>query len=244
VLTSGSKANKALQADLTEYIKKKVNYDEELVKKMVPPHPPICTRMLVDNNWCTMMLEPNVSLISGRAKEIKEKVVVGPNGEAVPADIIIYATGFQSTKFCTGSMKVFGKGGVSLADDWGSEPTAYLGMTHPNFPNFFMTYGPNTNVSSGGSIIWCAETAGRYIGQCAAAMARDGLKELSVKSEVHDKYNEMIDKELKWTAWADTSCQSWYKNGATGKVTNNLPMGLEEFWAKTRRVDLDDFDKK
>ena len=55
-------------------------------------------------------------------------------------------------------MKVYGKNGVALEDDWGSEPTAYLGMTRPNFPNFFMTYGPNTNVSSGGSIIWCAET--------------------------------------------------------------------------------------
>lgn len=244
VLTSGSEANKALQAELTEYIKKKVNYDPELVKKMVPPHPPICTRMLVDNNWCTMMLEKNVTLVSGRAKEIKENVVLGPNGETAPADIIIYATGFQSTKFCTASMKVIGKGGVALEDDWGSEPTAYLGMTRPNFPNFFMTYGPNTNVSSGGSIIWCAETAGRYIGQCVTAMVRNSLKELSVKPEVHDKYNKMIDEELKWTAWADTSCQSWYKSGATGKVTNNLPMGLEEFWAKTRRVDLDDFDRK
>jgi len=44
-----------------------------------------------------------------------------------------------------------------------------------------MAYGPNTNVSSGGSIIWCAETAGRYIGQCVAAMVRDGYKELAVK---------------------------------------------------------------
>jgi 4-hydroxyacetophenone monooxygenase len=244
VLTTGSDANKALQANLTEYIKEKVNHDPELVKKMVPPHPPICTRLLVDNNWCTMMLEDNVTLVNGRAKEIKERQVIGSNGEVAPADIIIYATGFQTSRFCTSSMKVFGKDGVALEDDWGAEPTAYLGMTRPRFPNFFMTYGPNTNVSSGGSIIWCAETAGRYIGQCCAAMVRDGLKELSVKQDVHDKYNDMITEELKWTAWNDSGCSSWYKKGATGKVTNNLPMGLEEFWSKTRRVNLDDFDKK
>jgi len=243
VLTSGSEANKSLQKDLAEYIKAKVNYDPELVQKMVPQHPPICTRMLVDNNWCTMMLEPNVTLVSGRAKEIQENSVIGKNGEVAPADIIIYATGFQSTSFCTASMSVIGKGGVALEDDWGSEPTAYLGMTRPNFPNLFMTYGPNTNVSSGGSIIWCAETAGRYIGQCCAAMVRDGLKEISVNKKVHDKYNDMISKELKWTAWDDKSCRSWYKNGATGKVTNNLPMGLEEFWSLTRRANMDDFDK-
>merc|ERR1719240_65671 len=39
VLKAGSDANKALQADLTEYIKGKVNNDPELVDKMVPPHP-------------------------------------------------------------------------------------------------------------------------------------------------------------------------------------------------------------
>merc|ERR1740138_1471235 len=188
-----------------------------------------------------MMLEKNVTLVSGRAKEVKEHEVIGPDGEVAPADIIIYATGFQSTSFCTASMSVIGKGGVALEDDWGSEPTAYLGMTRPNFPNLFMTYGPNTNVSSGGSIIWCAETAGRYIGQCCQAMVRDGLKEMQVKAEVHEKYNEMITKELKWTAWADTSCMSWYKPSATAKVTNNLPMGLEKFWSLTRRVNMDDF---
>merc|ERR1719160_2225626 len=146
-----------------------------------------------------MMLEKDkVTLLKGRAKQITADTVIGQNGEVAPADIIIYATGFQSTKFCTASMKVLGVGGVALEEDWGNEPTAYLGMTRPNFPNFFMTYGPNTNVSSGGSIIWCAETAGRYIGQCIAAMVRDDVKKMSVKPEVHDEYNEMITKELKW----------------------------------------------
>jgi len=244
VLTSGSDSNRTLQAELTEFIKKQVNYNAGLVEKMVPKHPPICTRMLVDNHWCAMMLQDNVTLINGRVAGIKANQVIGPNGEVAPADIIIYATGFQSTSFCTASMKVIGKGGVALEDDWGVEPTAYLGMTRPNFPNFFMTYGPNTNVSSGGSIIWCAETAGRYIGQCIAAMVRNDLKEMSVKPRVFEEYNEMITKELKWTAWDDQSCRSWYKQGNTGKVTNNLPMSLEEFSARTRIVTLADFNTK
>jgi len=81
VLRAGSDANKKLQKDLTEYIKNKVNHDPELVDKMVPPHPPICTRMLVDNKWCTMLLKENVALVKGRAKDIKEAEVHGPRGE-------------------------------------------------------------------------------------------------------------------------------------------------------------------
>jgi len=105
-----------------------------------------------------------------------------------------------------------------------------------------MMYGPNTNVSSGGSIIWCAETAGRYIGQCITAMVRSDIYKMSVKEDVHDEYNRFITEELKWTAWNDNRCNSWYKNGKTGKVTNNLPMALEEWWNRTRLVNLDDFD--
>lgn len=243
VLKSGSEANKSLEEELTEYIKRQVNFRPDLVEKMVPKYPPICTRMLVDNNWCTMMLEDNVTLINGRAQEIRSTEVVGPKGEVLPADVIIYATGFQSTRFCSASLKIFGKGGVELSEDWGLEPTAYLGLTRPKFPNFYMTYGPNTNVSSGGSIVWCAEIAGRYVGQCIAAMVRYGYKELAVKPEVHDEYNDYITQELKWTAWDDQRCVSWYKSGA-GKVTNNLPMGLEEFWGRTRIVHLEDFNTK
>lgn len=242
VLTSNSDANRSLQDTLEKYISGQVNGDSALVAKMTPKHPPVCTRMLVDNHWCKMMLEPNVTLVDGRAASITANSVVGPHGEVADADIIIYATGFQSTKFCTASLQVFGKNGVSLADDWNPDPTAYLGMCRPSFPNFFMMYGPNTNVSSGGSIIWCAETAGRYIGQCITAMVRSDIYKMSVKEDVHDEYNRFITEELKWTAWNDNRCNSWYKNGKTGKVTNNLPMALEEWWNRTRLVNLDDFD--
>merc|ERR1712176_1178182 len=133
VLTSGSEANKNLQESLTEYIKDEVNNDPELVEKMVPSHPPICTRMLVDNNWCKMMLEKDkVTLLQGRAKQITEDTVIGQNGEVAKADIIIYATGFQSTRFCTESMQVWQRwcvfaGGLGLrADSLPGHDTAQL----------------------------------------------------------------------------------------------------------------------
>lgn len=75
-------------------------------------------------------------------------------------------------------------------------------------------------------------------------MVRYGYKELAVKPEVHEEYNDYITQELKWTAWDDQRCVSWYKSGKAGKVTNNLPMGLEEFWGRTRMVHLEDFNTK
>jgi cation diffusion facilitator CzcD-associated flavoprotein CzcO len=50
-----------------------------------------------------------------------------------------------------------GKGGVTLKDQWNGTPRAYWGITVPNFPNFCMLYGPNTNLGHN-SIIFMMES--------------------------------------------------------------------------------------
>ncbi|GIS89394.1 MAG: hypothetical protein CM1200mP18_21040 [Gammaproteobacteria bacterium] len=40
-------------------------------------------------------------------------------------------------------LNIQGRGGVDLKDTWdGDNPTAYLGMTVPGYPNFFCLLGP------------------------------------------------------------------------------------------------------
>ena len=46
-------------------------------------------------------------------------------------------------------MNITGRDGISLREQWGDEPTAYLGITMPNFPNLFCLYGPGTNLARG-----------------------------------------------------------------------------------------------
>ena len=60
-------------------------------------------------------------------------------------DTIVYATGFNSTKFLW-PITVKGKGGVRLDEFWAGNPAAYMGLTVPHFPNMYMCYGPNTNI--------------------------------------------------------------------------------------------------
>ncbi len=52
--------------------------------------------------------------------------------------------------------------GATLSQTWGDGAFAYLGMTVPGYPNFFMLYGPNTNVGSN-SVIFMLEAQARYI---------------------------------------------------------------------------------
>ena len=54
-------------------------------------------------------------------------------------------------------MEVTGRDGISLREQWGDEPTAYLGVTVPNFPNFFCLYGPGTNLAHSASLFFHSE---------------------------------------------------------------------------------------
>ena len=42
-------------------------------------------------------------------------------------------------------------------------------------------------------------------------------------------------------AWGVSGVNSWYKH-ADGRVTQNWPFSLLEFWQQTRHPDLDDFE--
>ncbi len=50
-------------------------------------------------------------------------------------------------------------------------------MTVPEFPNFFMLYGPGTNLASGGSLIFHSECEVRYIMALSGPADRGGQEE-------------------------------------------------------------------
>ena len=120
------------------------------------------------------------------------------------ADVLIYGTGFQASHFLT-PMKVTGRGGIDLNAQWDGDARAYLGITVPNFPNFFMIYGPNTNIVVNGSIIYFSECEVQYILGCLRLLLEDGHRALDCKREVHDAYNVRIDEGNLKMAWGVSS---------------------------------------
>jgi cation diffusion facilitator CzcD-associated flavoprotein CzcO len=75
--------------------------------------------------------------------------------------VIIYGTGFKATEFLA-PMLVSGVGGGRLRQAWQDGPQSYLGITVSGFPNFFMLYGPHTNLG-GNSIIYMLEGQIGYV---------------------------------------------------------------------------------
>ncbi|PMZ86000.1 monooxygenase, partial [Pseudomonas sp. FW305-42] len=86
---------------------------------------------------------PHVRLIPEHLAEVRGSTLVAASGEEVQADVLILATGFQTTNVL-GSYDVIGRDGRVLRDVWdGYNAAAYLGTLVPGFPNFFILLGPN-----------------------------------------------------------------------------------------------------
>jgi 4-hydroxyacetophenone monooxygenase len=238
---SVSAPNDLLRAMLTEALEPQYTDRPDLLAKVVPQYPPAAKRIIIDNGaWAAALHRDNVTLTADRIERIVPEGIVTAGGERHEFDVIIYGTGFQPSKFLT-PMKVVGPGGVDLHGSWDGEARAFLGVTVPGFPNFFVLYGPNTNIVVNGSIIWFSECEVRYVLDCLRALLAGGYRSLDIKRDVHDHFNAEVDAENLRMAWGVSDVNSWYKN-ASGRVTQNWPFPLLEYWKRTRAVNPSDYE--
>ncbi|MFV0308227.1 MAG: flavin-containing monooxygenase [Desertimonas sp.] len=238
---SVSEGNDMLRQMLTDAIVPQYDDRPDLLDKVIPQYPPAAKRIIVDDgSWARMLHRDNVTLTTTGIDRIVPEGVVTTDGELHRFDVLLYGTGFQPSRFLT-PMKVVGRAGADLHETWDGDARAYLGVTVPGFPNFFMLYGPNTNIVVNGSIIWFTECEVRYVMDCVRQILSEGHRAIDVKADVHDRYNEEIDAENLLMSWGVSTVNSWYKN-ANGRVAQNWPFPLIDFWERTREVDLADYD--
>ncbi len=237
---SVSAENDMIRALLTGYLQSQFQDRPDLLAKVVPSYPPASKRIVLDNGvWAEALKRDNVTLDTTPIAEITPHGVRTTDGTVHEADAIVYATGFQASRFLT-PMKVIGRGGVELAEQWNGDARAYLGITVPGFPNFFLLYGPNTNIVVNGSIIYFSECEVRYVVGCLRLLLEEGHAAMDCKRSVHDAYNDRIDAGNQQMAWGVSTVNSWYKN-EKGRVSQNWPFNLIEYWRQTKSPDAADY---
>ena len=80
-----------------------------------------------------------------------------------------------------------------MKEYWDGSPHALLGMMVPNFPNFYMLYGPNTN---GAPIMFLHERQAEFVLGNLARMAKKSVRALEVRHDVTRAFNSVLDKRL------------------------------------------------
>ena len=165
---------------------------------------------------------------------ITPDAVITAAGASRPAEVIIYGTGFRAVDFLT-PLRVTGLDGWRLEDAWRDGAKAYLGIAVTGFPNFFLLYGPNTNLG-GNSILYMLEGQIGYVLGAIQALSEGQLAWLDVRPDVQDTFTSWVASASRRSVW-ETGCHSWYTTPA-GRNTNNWPDHTFLYRYRVRRFDL------
>ena len=236
-----SEINEVTRVMFTDWIISQVGDDPDLQAKVVPDYPATGKRTLQDNgSWLRTLTRDNVELVRTGIDHIEPDAVVTDDGIRHPADVIVYATGFRATKVLW-PMTIRGRDGEVLSERWGERPSAYLGITIPDYPNFFCMYGPGTDLASGGSLIFHSECQMRYITQCLELLIAGGHATMEPTVEKTTDWHERSQAEMRTMVWSQPSIKHSFFKNAYGEVHTLSPWRLVDYWAWTRTPDPDDF---
>ncbi len=236
-----SRRNEETRRLLTLYLESQFGDRPDLLSKVVPDYPVGSKRVVLDNGiWASTLKRPNVELVSDGIERIEPQGVRGSDGRLHRADVIVFGTGFRASEFLM-PMRVTGRGGADLHETWAGDARAYNGVCVPGFPNLFCIYGPNTNIVVNGSIIYFAECATHYVVECLRLLASQGAAAMDCRPDAYESYAARMDEHNSQMAWGISPVNSWYKS-PSGRIAQNWPLPLIDYWRQTRAPNPADFE--
>lgn len=235
VIENGSDKTVEFTATARELLDNSIT-DPRLRAALTPDHPLGCKRLVFSSDYLTALERPNVEVVTSPAKALRSRSLVTEDGTECEVDVVVCATGYAAADYL-GQIEVTGES-ASLRQAWRDGPRAYLGMAVPGFPNFFMLYGPNTNVGSN-SVIFVLEAQARYIVRVLKRLRRTGKTYVAVRPAALAAFTAKVDRWMHGTVWT-TRCSNYFR-AANGRVVTQWPRSAGAFWAMTRRFRAADY---
>lgn len=206
--------------------------DPRLRQRLTPSMRYGCRRPLLSNVYYPTFNRDNVSLVDIGIRRIEAQGIVTDDDVLHPADTLILATGFETTRFLT-SLEVVGAQGQTLTAAWDDGAQAYLGITTHGFPNLFMLYGPNTN---NGSLIYMLELEVDYIVRHLRRLRDTGATRIDVKADAMNAYNARLQEDIAAVTVWGADCRGYYR-APSGRVVTQMPYGMTTFRQMTEHDD-------
>lgn len=159
IFISGSDTQKAVFADMRARMKAALN--NESLEWTIPEFGVGCRRLTPGVGYLETLGSDKVKVVRGSVVSLTETGCVCDDGQEYPVDILICATGFD-TSFKP-RFPIIGHGGVDLQEAWATEPKSYFGVGAPHMPNYFTFIGPNSPIGNGPVLIAMGKSFDYYL---------------------------------------------------------------------------------
>ncbi|KAJ7221713.1 FAD/NAD-P-binding domain-containing protein [Mycena pura] len=207
-LIQGTPEQKAALEFGNKDMRQRLRGDERLIDAIVPKDFAVgCRRPTPGNGYLEALLEPNVHVYAAQMlQRVTEKGFIDADGNEVEVDVIICATGFDTSFKPRFPIIAHGK---NIQDLWKDYPVDSLGIDTSTPCQYFMYYGPHgpTAHGSGAPVIHAYTGA---ILRIIKKMQIENIQSIKIKDKAADDYNEHRELYVKRTAWVGP-CSSWFK---------------------------------
>jgi len=189
-LAYDSCANKTASDFMRDKIREMVD-DPETAEKLIPDHPFMSRRPIVDTHYFETYNRDDVTLVDVRPAPIVEITPTGVRtaDAEYPLDVLVFATGFDAVTGPFFNIDIRGRDGATLTENWDAGPTGYLGLQTADFPNLFMITGPGSTL---GNLPTTIESHVEWIADCIDHLRCNGLRSIEADPEAEKAWTEHV----------------------------------------------------
>jgi hypothetical protein len=207
--------------DFSAHMKERLGKNPHILKSLLPSFSVGCRRLTPGPGYLEALGEDNVDFVDTPIVRAEGKNLILENGEAVELDVLVCATGFQTS--APPPFAVAGRAGQTMKQKFEPYPETYLSLATDGFPNYFMMLGPNAAIGTG-TLTTMMEMTGDYIIKCIRKLQKENIVTIEAKPERVKDFSRVIDNYFKKTVYLD-NCSSWYKSqgGKGDRITGLWP---------------------
>ncbi|KAF7527649.1 hypothetical protein PCG10_002613 [Penicillium crustosum] len=215
-ILNGTPAAEEAKKFSVQQMKDKLGKNVDVAAKVIPTEFGVgCRRPTPGNGFLESLSLPNVRTFTNVPQRITRNGFIDDEGNDHEIDILICATGFDTSWVPRFPVIAQGKNVQSMHRE---KILSYLSVAVPDIPNYFTICGPYGPFGHG-SYIAMSELLVRNITVVASKMQKQNIKSLTPRRDVCEKFAEHADLYVQRTAWSGP-CSSWFKNGQKdGRLT-------------------------
>ena len=225
----GTKINALRERQCRDYIARELADRPDLQAAVTPTYPYPGKRPIFHSTFYATLRRDNVELVPRAVTKVTRSGIVDADGVEREIDVLVISTGFTAAEYLP-ELEVTGVDGRTIHEAWAGEPAAFLGITVPGFPNFFMLYGPNTN---GGEIVFFLERQSEYAVRVAKRIRRGRVGAVEVRRTWADLYNRWLQSRMKGTSW---EVSRNYFTAPSGRIVTQWPYGAVLYGLLTKTL--------